>query len=203
MIGKVSGFFSRSLTESVEFDRHIKNKPLQVIYSKKKLEEVLNTFDEEDENRVLIVYIHSAKNPYNIGQYIFKNFLNTPDISMFINTNFSFYPILSTSKGTQTLKNFYGQRDIPCFLFLRWNLQNELKLLRMVNLRGKPSSDEVMEAMSDSLDLAREQHLAEKGILGEIERKKQRLQQLQMEHQKKMNELLNNQSRTNQKIQIE
>jgi hypothetical protein len=200
-MGKVSGFFSRVLPESVEFDRHIKNKPLQVIYSKEKLEKVLNCFDEDDENRVLIVYIHSYKNPYNIGQYIFKKILNTPELSMFINSNFTFYPILSTSKGTSQLKQFYGQRDIPCLLFLRWNLQNKLKLLRMINLRGKPSSDEVMEAMSDSLDLAREQHLAERGILGEIEGKKRKLEQLQKEHQQKMNELLNNQSRTNQNMQ--
>lgn len=198
LFGKVSGYFSSRQTESLNFQKHVRNKPMQVIYPKEKIAHVLDTFDEDDMSRVLVVYIHSELNPSNIWNYIYKRILNSPELSMFINSNFTFYPILSKSKGINPLKKYYGSRDVPSLLFFRWSLQNELKLLRIINLKTRPAPDVVMENMSNVLDLAQDQLRSERGLLGEIEKKKKKLESLQVEHQKKMNELLNNQKRSHQ-----
>jgi hypothetical protein len=191
----VSGFFSRSYTESQSFKKHIKSKPLQVIFSEQKLKTVTDTLDENESQNILILYIHAVHNPNNINPYIMKKILNNIDLSMFINSNFQFYPILSTAKELSLFKNFFGARDVPCFLFFRWGIENKLKLLRMVNLRNKLSSDQVMEAMSDVLELAEEQVKSEKKLVMDIHEKKKRRNELELEHVRKVNELYNQQDR--------
>lgn len=74
-------------------------------------------------------------------------------------------------------------------------MENKLKLLRLVNLKDRQSSDQMLEILSDVVELAEEQQKAEEGIMGMIRRKKERVEQLNQEHQRKMNELLNNQAR--------
>ena len=119
---------------------------------------------------------------------------------MFINTNFQFYPILSNEKSLEEIKNFFGKRDVPCLLFFRWNIENKMKLLRMINLKNKPTTDEVMEAMSDVLELGEEQVKSEEGRFGEINRKKLKVDQLRKEHERKMNEVFNRQTRMQNNI---
>lgn len=196
LIGKVSGFFSRSLSESLKFKKYLKNKPIQLIYSENKFKNVLNTFDKEKQSEILIVYIHSLTNPSNVNYHIMKKIINNPDLSMFINTNFKFYPILSNEKTLSDIKNFFGRRDVPCFLFFRWNIESELKLLRMINLKNRPTTDEVMEAMSDVLELGEEQKNNEEGRVREIQNKKKKIEELRKEHERKMNDLFNRQNRS-------
>lgn len=200
MIGKVSGFFSRPSSESLKFKKHLKNKPIQIIYSDDKFKTILNSFDKEQKSAILIVYIHSITNPSNINYHILRKILNNFDLSMFINTNFQFYPILSNEKSLEEIKNFFGKRDVPCLLFFRWNIENKMKLLRMINLKNKPTTDEVMEAMSDVLELGEEQVKSEEGRFGEINRKKLKVDQLRKEHERKMNEVFNRQTRMQNNI---
>ena len=70
----------------------------------------------------------------------------------------------------------------------------------MVNLRNKPSSDHVMEAMSDVLELAEEQSNNEKRLIMEIQEKKKRKNELELEHVKKINDLYNQQDKMTQNV---
>lgn len=197
LIGKVSGFFSRTSSESDQFRKFIKNKPLQVIYSVEKLKKVVDTFDEDPERKILLLYVHSKLNPANLNSFIFKNILNNFDLSAFINSNFHFYPVLTDAKDLKLLRRFFGSRDVPCFLFFRWGQDNKLKLLRIVNLNTKPATDQMMETMADVIELTEEQEKFEQQIEANIAGKRRQLEELEQEHMKKMNEIFNNPGQSN------
>lgn len=193
-MGKVSGFFSRSVSESDTFCKHIKNRPLQLLFSKQRMKKVVDSFDEDQHKKVLILYVHSISNPRGVNAYILKNVLNNLDLSAFINENFHFYPVLSTAKDLKMLRRFFGSGDVPCLLFFRWGLENQLKLLRLLNLQTKWRPDELLQTLNDVLELAEEQQRAERRLVAGVAEKRQKLEDLEREHQRKINEILNGRS---------
>jgi hypothetical protein len=166
-----------------------------VIYSEEKLKKVTDTLDDDPKNNIMMLYVHSMKNPGNINTYIFKKILNNVDLSMFINNNLQFYPALENAKSLSLFKNFFAKPDVPCFLFFRWGLENKLKLLRMVNLRSRPNPDQIFEIMTDVIELANEQSKNEQSILDNIKNKSQKRKDLELEHVKRINQFYDRQER--------
>lgn len=161
------------------------------MFSREKLKKVVDTFDEDPERRILILYVHSKANPGNLNSFIFKNVLNNFDLSAFINANFHFYPTLVDAKDLKLLRRFFGSRDVPCFLFFRWGQENKLKLLRIVNLSSRPTVDQMMESMTDVLELAEEQENFDRQVAANVDSKRKKLEELERNHMKNVNDIFN------------
>ena len=166
--------------------------PIQ--YSEKNLSEILNSFDTNRQKQVLIVYVHSISNKNNINSYISKNVFQNSFIENFINANFQFYPTLQSFQHPPRIVSFFNATDVPCFLFLRYDIENRITLLRKINLADARNPDQLINNMMNIITENTNITTMENNTLKKIQMKKTSKQNLEKTHNSKIQNLLNNPS---------
>lgn len=86
----------------------------------------------------------------------------------------------------------YKKKDVPCLLFFRWNLENQLVLVKKTNFDNYSTPDLVFEEASMAIDFAKQMKNGENSIFAEIDRKKEALKRAERENQMNIDNFFNN-----------
>ena len=134
-----------------------------------------------------------------MNKQIQKNILSNSDLAAFINTNFQFYPILDTAKKLERISSLFKKSQLPCFMYFRWDLENDLKLIKLVKLSKYSTPDMIMDYSTDVLELAEKERIREMGLFGQIEKKKVLIESLKKQQEKQIDQIFNNKMKDTQR----
>lgn len=186
----ITSFFSKKTSESENFEQKIYPKRISFAFDKKPFELVLNTFDENIQKGVLMIYVHQIVNQNNLNSHLIKSIFNCRELAAFANNNFQFYPILGSQKSLSKVGRFFAPREVPCLLFLRWGLERGLSCMGIQPLKGSSTPDSVREAMNDVLERVDDEKRKERDIEGEIDRKEATRVIAEREQQRQRDQLM-------------
>ena len=190
--------FSSSKTESQEFKEAIKM-GLPVEYKSDKFRKVIGTFDKNLDKLGLLIYIHSRSDTKKLNRNILRNILGNPDIGSFINNNFEFYPILSSSKSLELIKQHISARDFPCLLFFKYDLEDKLVLIKKFCFDSYTTPDIVFMEANEVAEMSQQIREGERMMMNQIEKKKETLKKIEKENQKRIDQMFSQQG-SNQNI---
>lgn len=185
-----TSLFSKKICESENFEKRISPRRISFRYEKKPFELVLNTFDEDINREVLMVYVHNEINQKNINTHLLKAIFKDNLLSQFANSNFQFYPILSSEKSLSKISQYFSMREAPCLIFLRWGMDRGLSCMGIQPLKMNSTPDSVNEAMNDVLERVDDEKKRERQIEGEIDRKEASKKLTEKEHQRQRDQMM-------------
>ena len=185
-----TSFFSKKTCESENFEKRISPRRIAFRYEKKPFELILKTFDEDINREVLMVYVHNEINQSNTNTHLLKAIFKDVQLSQFANSNFQFYPILSSEKSLAKISQFFSLREAPCLIFLRWGMDRGLGCMGIQPLKLNSTPDSVNEAMNDVLERVADEKKKERHIEGEIDRKEASRKLTEREHQRQRDQLI-------------